>query len=1079
MTSRMLRVVLVSVVLTGSEAGDARSRTEVAPSGGVTFTVSSTSDAPDSDTADGVCDDGTGACTLRAAIEQANAGAGGDTIAFAVGFGTVTITPASSLPAITQTLVIDGTTQPGYSGSPLIELDGSLAGAAANGLEILSPGGVVAALVVNRFAGSGLRLASSATGVRISGCFVGTDVSGTGALANGGEGILLDGAASTMIGGSTSQTRNVISGNAQNGVRISGTAAVGNLLFGNFIGTDSSGSAAIPNHLDGVRILGGTQNVVGGTAPGTRNVISGNTLNGVLIGLGATLNVVSGNLIGAKSSGNAPLGNLNGVHISGAAGNTIGGTSGAASNVISGNINSGVQITGGGSTGNVVQGNRIGTRADGVTSLANNGAGVAILATDLLDSPANNIVGGPVPGAGNVIASNGGVGILVTGEAAGQRLLANSIFGNAQLGIDLGADGPTPNDGDAGDADTGPNHLQDFPSFDSADIDPDGHMTVEYSVDSDPAHAAYPLTVEFFRSDATGTQGQTWLSSAVFTAADFVAGHAHADLGDSTALGINHDVTVGSGDRILATATDGGSNPANPMNTSEFSTAFEVNHAPGAEDDDAATQVGSSVTISVLENDSDADGSLDPDSLAVSRAPAHGTATPDTDGTSAAGTITYQPDAGFAGTDTFRYVVKDDDGALSREAVVSVDVRINTLPEARDDAATVKINTSRAIDVLANDSDPDGSLDATTVTIAVAPESGAAVTGGDGTVTYTPNTDFTGTDAFEYTVQDALGGASNQARVSITVNPNQAPVARDDAATTRVDADLQISVLANDSDPDGTLVAVSVAVVSAPQSGTATLSEDGVVTYAPDSGFHGDDTFSYTVEDDDGAPSNQATVRVTVNQLNEPPVAGNDRVTAEIDTALVISVLANDSDPDGSADALTVTSVTDPAHGSVAIEGGKAVSYTPDAGYLGSDFFLYTASDGEGGTDGGRVDLVVVRGPDLTGAWSGLAQICQGGRRCRLQGAYSLTNRGQMPAMGFTVRFFLSSDEVLDPGDIRLKIASVDALRAGRTRDLALYVKLGRGVDAAGSFVIASIDPADHVAENFEDNNVIVSEPIP
>jgi hypothetical protein len=159
-------------------------------------------------------------------------------------------------------------------------------------------------------------------------------------------------------------------------------------------------------------------------------------------------------------------------------------------------------------------------------------------------------------------------------------------------------------------------------------------------------------------------------------------------------------------------------------------------------------------------------------------------------------------------------------------------------------------------------------------------------------------------------------------------------------------------VLANDSDGDGTLDPTSVVVVSGPAHGSVSVDPvSGEVTYTPDTNYHGSDSFAYTVDDDDGATSNMATVTVTVNDVNDPPVANDDTASTDEDTAVTIDVLGNDSDVDGTIHPTSVTIVSGPSHGSLSVDPVSGeVTYTPDIGYTGSDSFTYTVDDDDGDT---------------------------------------------------------------------------------------------------------------------------------
>jgi CSLREA domain-containing protein len=410
-----------------------------------TLTVNTTDDGDDN-----VCD--VAHCSLRDAINVSNATAGvPDVIEFSIpGAGPHTIQPTSALPTITDPVIIDGYTQlgasvntngPGQGSNAVlkIELDGSNAGGGADGLQITASNSTVQGLVINRFAVNGVLISEAgATGNVIQGNFIGTGITGTAAAGNGLHGVSIVRAPGNTVGGTTSAARNVISGNSVFGVGIIFSGATGNIVQGNLIGTDVAGTAAVGNGNSGVDLDDTPNNTVGGTGAGARNIISGNTIDGVLIRNTATGNVVQGNYIGTDVTGTTPLGNADrGVHILlGANSNTIGGTT-AAGNVISGNTE-GVKITGSGSTGNLVQGNLMGTDLNGTTALPNDASGV------LIDGAPNNTIGWTASGAGNIISGNSD-GVVVMGIAA----TGNRVVGN-YIGTDLTGSETVPNTSVAG-----------------------------------------------------------------------------------------------------------------------------------------------------------------------------------------------------------------------------------------------------------------------------------------------------------------------------------------------------------------------------------------------------------------------------------------------------------------------------------------------------------------------------------------------------------------------------------------------------------------------------------------------------
>ena len=499
---------------------------------------------------------------------DANATPGLDTIVFNIGSGHKTIRPLSRLPSLTDPVVIDGSTQPGFSGSPIIEIDSS-ALVEGNGLHLAGGDSTVRSLVINRSYFDGI--AFSKGGNRVEGCYIGTDVTGTFPRPNGGNGISSSGS-NNFFGGTTAATRNVISGNNGAGIDMSRacctgdeSSITGNVIRGNYIGVNAAGSAAIPNQGDGIRMSSVNANVpvtgnfVGGTQPGAGNVVSGNHHEGVeLEGFHLSNNTVQGNFIGTDATGNFAIANDgDGLAVTGG-NNLIGGSSAGARNVISGNGRPGSGVSGGTGValgerpGNIVQGNIIGMNASLTAPLPNLQHGLALGGT-------NSVIGGVNPGEGNVIAFNGFDGIVdATSSSAGNTFRGNSIFSNGYqtdpgMGIDIGSSGATPND--AGDADTGANNLQNFPVITSVNLGA-GSVNVKGTLNST---ASISFLVDFYANsicDATGFgEGARFIGSA--TVATNSGGDASFD--------VNFPIALASTEVLTATATD----PSG--NTSEFS----------------------------------------------------------------------------------------------------------------------------------------------------------------------------------------------------------------------------------------------------------------------------------------------------------------------------------------------------------------------------------------------------------------------------------------------------------------------------------------------------------------------------
>lgn len=279
--------------------------------------------------------------------------------------GTINLT--SDLDAISKQVSIQGNLTTTSAGKiPAITVSGN---GQFRTSRITGPDVSISRLAIVGSSGNGVQITGpAATGARVQFNRIGTDASGTTAVPNSGSGVSIQGGATgALIGGVLGQDSNLISENATQGVQIQGAGSSNNVVQGNFIGTDATGIAALPNGQNGVFIAGANGNVIGSTN-GNFNVISGNKLDGVGIqGPTATNNLVQGNYIGLNFVGDAPVANgENGVVINnGANGNTIGGTTSGARNVISGNNKLNISLSDTGTSGNVVQGNFIGTDVTG------------------------------------------------------------------------------------------------------------------------------------------------------------------------------------------------------------------------------------------------------------------------------------------------------------------------------------------------------------------------------------------------------------------------------------------------------------------------------------------------------------------------------------------------------------------------------------------------------------------------------------------------------------------------------------------------------------------------------------------
>ena len=606
------------------------------------FVVNTIGDKPDSDLTDGVAQDVDGNTSLRAAIEQANASAAGtaNQIDFDITDGSGTefvIQLDSALPFVTSLINVDGATQVGadlvVDGSAVttsnvdglrIFADGvevsdlEFTGFSGDGIEIFRADSVVIDSVIGSDNGNaGVRLNDSTQSQVINSVLTGNTAAGVqlvGATANQGnlisnnrvgldlndvdDGNLKFGV--QVLSGGNDIIDNVISGNDRSGLVISGVRASGNEVYGNLIGTDSTGTVSVSNSV-GILVTRADNNIIGGTGAGQRNIISGNvgagafvaggavgthfennfvgldlagtsaianggsgvflragatqslvtgnriagnTLSQIsVIALGTTGNTISANHVGFGADGSRIDGGNVGILVS-ANGNTIGGATAADGNFVTGS-NAGISLNGLSARENVIQNNVVGTDAAGGDFGMTSGI-------QFLQSPRDNSV------LDNVFAFSTGDAIRSPTGGEGNTFSRNDLFANG-FGIDLGGNGLTAND--AGDVDAGPNLLQNSPVLSPdalLDLSPDSsaEISLNYSLDSDPANSAFPVTIEFFLSNLAGDV--FFAGSDTFTAADFAAGGRTVTFTAMSTAGLPLDF-------LVATATD------SDGNTSELS----------------------------------------------------------------------------------------------------------------------------------------------------------------------------------------------------------------------------------------------------------------------------------------------------------------------------------------------------------------------------------------------------------------------------------------------------------------------------------------------------------------------------
>ncbi len=369
---------------------------------------------------------------------------------------------------------------------------------------------------------------------------------------------------------------------------------------------------------------------------------------------------------------------------------------------------------------------------------------------------------------------------------------------------------------------------------------------------------------------------------------------------------------------------------------------------PTTAPDIVITPAGTAVTFAVLANDSGPGLLIDGYTL-----PASGSLTLNPDQS-----FTYTPAGGFTGIDGFTYTVRDAEGATAVGQVTITVLAPNDPPLPADDEATAMAGAV-TIDVLANDSDPDG--DAVELVALGTPAYGSVTVNPDRSLTYWPQEGFQGTDRFSYTIADQRG-ASAAAMVTVRVERSNAPpVGGTLPLVTTVDTPVVFDPRAAVEDPDGD--PLQLEGVGLPAAGRLVVNGDGTLTYLPDAGFVGEDGFTCTLGDGRGG---RATVMVTVavEQPNSAPTAGDDAVATPFETPVTLDPLANDGDPDG--DPLELESLGFPAHGRLAINGDGTLTYTPDAGFSGEDAFTYTVTDGRGERASAEVRITVAPPPPQT-----------------------------------------------------------------------------------------------------------------
>jgi hypothetical protein len=736
-----------------------------------------------------------GAGSLRQAILDANANPGPDVINFSINSGVQRIILSSPLPAISDPLTIDGTTQPGFAGTPILEIrpDDQVIG---DGLTITAGNSVVRGLVLNKFRGHAITIQTGGGNV-VEGNHIGTEVSGDVAASNLQNGVFILTSTNNRIGGLTPAARNVISGNFGNGVHMA-LGASGNLVQGNYIGVNASGTAALPNETGVIIFNNAPNNTIGGTTSSARNVISGNRMNGIQIENNSDANVVQGNFVGTNAAGDAAINNISvNIRVAGCNNTRIGGPS-SSPGTPPGNVVLGIFVVGG--TETLVQGNLIGTNATGTAKLSNFGMGVTVwgdaivggstpgtgnvisgfstgiatansgggailgnyIGTDITGTQAiantrgisigsnikdtkiggttsaeknvisgngtgieiqfnnaivkgnfigtdvngtsalpntsngisimgnsvGNVIGGAQPGEANTIAFNGGNGITVfantiPGFGPTKNIVrGNSIHSNVGLGIDLGSDHVTLND--SGDSDSGPNGLQNHPNILSVMT---GATSLIQGTLNSTADNAFSL--DFYVSSACDPSG--YGEGATFIGSSLINTGADGNANFTASL----PFLIPAGSVVTATATD------STGNTSEFSLCYELG-APGTVQFLSAfytvAEQSALATITVSRTLGSAPSGT------VTYATGGGTATPGSDFTDSSGTLNFAPGE----------TIKSFTVPIVNDSLDENPETINLTLSSPEGGLALGRNTS-VINIIDNDPQPTISIDDVTV----------------------------------------------------------------------------------------------------------------------------------------------------------------------------------------------------------------------------------------------------------------------------------------------------------------------------------------------------------------------------
>ncbi len=375
------------------------------------------------------------------------------------------------------------------------------------------------------------------------------------------------------------------------------------------------------------------------------------------------------------------------------------------------------------------------------------------------------------------------------------------------------------------------------------------------------------------------------------------------------------------------------------------------------------------VTIQLDEVASDPDNDIDTTSVEFVTIPTNGVVA-----TNSLGEITYTPNPGFSGIDIFTFKVSDYKGNISNTSIDSVTVS-NEAPNAINDTIKIFEDQISEIDVLANDTDPQGdhsnpqgNIIRSSVRVVTSPLHGiTTVNSTTGVITYTPELNYFGSDIFTYSVADVTN-YSDEALVSITIKPiNNPPVAVNDTIKSQEDQIISINLFENDYDIDNLIDSSKIIIPSPPNHGQVSFdATTHLLTYTPEPDYFGNDSLTYQVFDEDGA-SSEGSVFITLSPIPDAPKPIEDLITTNEEIEISINVVLNDVDIENDIDTCSLSIISDPLHGVVRVLSEPNcghIIYNPDTNYLGTDQFIYQISDTSGLSGQTTVYITINNTPD-------------------------------------------------------------------------------------------------------------------